>query len=315
MSIIATLLGLGIGVFRNLGTSDRLATGQIQDAMRQARLFALRESAPASVVIDPERGEVYGLGLRAVGNWHFEDERGSGWPVPARHDPDGLVEGGVIGAALAVREGQELAIPEPPTRFDSPYGFGLDVYVKPTGPARPMTVLERPGCWAVRLDADDRLEVSVLLQDGKAPEELRRTTDVHLPASRFSRLSVVCDGRSLHVAVDDARVGQDTLFDRPRLMMVEPGAPVRSGTGPAAFRGVFDELRLAAVVAGEHEPLPGDITLEDGPRLVRIDRFGHLDPSLHHAPVVVSLLSGDPPRRSSVEFGLLGGVRTWTDTP
>jgi hypothetical protein len=318
MSIIASLLGLGIGVFNNLATDDRLASGQIQDAMRAARLFALREGAPASVVIDPSAdGEsvVYGLGLRSVGNWHFEDEVGSGWPVPARHDPDGLIGRGVIGSALEVREGHELAIPEPPTRLDSPFGFGLDVYVRPSGTSRPMTLLERPGCWAVRLDGDDLLEVSVMLEDGKEPEEHRRTTNMRLSPDRFSRLTVVCDGRSLHIAVDGARVGQDTRFDRPRRLSVSRGSPVRSGAGFEAFEGAFDELRLGAVVAGENEPLPAEVVLEGGPRLVRLDRFGHLDPAHHRAPVVVSFLSGVPPKRTSVEFGLLGSVRTWSETP
>jgi hypothetical protein len=319
MSIIATLLGLGIGVFNNLATDDRLASGQIQDAMRAARLFALREGAPASVVIDPGSDDgdsvVYGLGLRSVGNWHFEDELGSGWPVPARHAPDGLIGQGVIGSALEVTRGQELAIPEPPARLDSPFGFGLDVYVRPSGEARPMTLLERPGCWAVRLDGDDLLEVSVLLEDGKEAEEHRRTTNVRLPPDRFSRLTVVCDGRSLHIAVDGTRVGQDTRFDRPRRLAISKGSPVRSGAGLQAFEGAFDELRLGAVVTGEHEPLPAEVVLEGGPRLVRLDRFGHLDPAHHRSPVVVSFTSGVPPQRTSVEFGLLGSVRTWTDTP
>lgn len=319
MSIIATLLGLGIGVFSNLATGDRLASGQIQDAMRAARLFALREGAPASVVIEPGEGTgegtVYGLGLRAVGNWHFEDDRGSGWPVLARHDPDALITDGVIGSALRIADGQGLVIVDLPARFDSPHGFGLDVYVRPSGAARPMTLLERPGCWTVRLDSEDLLEVTVMLQDGKQVEEHRRITSVRLPADRFSRLTVVCDGLTLHIAVDGARVGQDTRFARPRLLAVSRGAPVRVGVGMDAFEGDLDELRLAAVVSAEHEPLPAEVMLEGGPRLVRIDRFGHLDPAHHRAPVVVSFLSGVPPRRTSIEFGLLGSVRSWRSSP
>jgi hypothetical protein len=319
MTIIATLLGLGVGVFNNLATADRLASGQVQDAMRAARLFALREGAPASVVIDPGEGPgygvVYGLGLRSVGNWHFEDENGSGWPVPARHDPDSLIEDGVIGSALSVGVGQGLAISDPPARLDSPFGFGLDVYVRPEGEARPMTLLERPGCWAVRLDGEDLLEVTVMLENGKELEEHRRSTTARLPRDRFSRLTVVCDGRSLHIAIDGTRVGVDTRFDRRRQVAVSRGSPVRSGLGIEAFVGAFDELRLGAVITGEHEPLPAEVTLEGAARMLRLDRFGHLDPAHHSAPVVVSFLSGVPQRRTSVEFGLLGSVRTWTSTP
>lgn len=316
MVIVATLLGLGVGAFRNLSTADRVASLQIKDALRAARQFALRESAPASVVVEPEAGVVYGIGLRTVGNWHFEDAEGSGWPTTARHDPDALLRQGVIGSALSVTGESELSIPDLPAGFDSPWGFGVDVFVRPDGDARPMTLLERPGSWALRLDEDDALEVAVMLAASPQPEEFRRTLPgVRLAADRFTRLTVVCDGRVLHVAADGARVGEDSVFDRPRRMAVTPRVPLGTGRGPTRFRGALDELRIASVVRGEDDPLPAEIVLDGKAQVVHLDAFGHLDPHWHAAPVTVSFRYGDPPVRTVVEFGLLGTVRSWTERP
>jgi type II secretory pathway pseudopilin PulG len=316
MVIVATLLGLGVGAFRNLSTADRVAALRIKDALRAARQFALRESAPASVVVEPEAGVVYGLGLRTVGNWHFEDDAGTGWPTAARYDAAGLLRGGVIGSALAVTDESGLSIPDLPDSFDSPWGFGVDVYVRPEQEVRPMTLLERPGSWALRLDADDALEVSVYLAAEPQVEEFRRTLpEVRLAPDRFTRLTVVCDGRVLHVAVDGARAGDDTVFERPRRLAVVRRVPIGTGHGPARFRGALDELRVEAVVRGTDDPLPQEIVLDGKAQVVHLDAFGHLDPHWHAAPVLVAFRYGEPPVRTVVEFGLLGTVRSWTERP
>jgi hypothetical protein len=316
MVIVASLLGLGVGAFRNLSTADRVAAMRIKDALRAARQFARRESAPASVVVEPEAGVVYGLGLRTVGNWHFEDAAGTGWPTEARHEPDALLRDGVIGSALRVTDESCLVIPDLPASFDSPWGFGVDVHLRPESDVRPMTLLERPGAWTLRLDEDDALEVSVMLASEPHDQEFRRTLpEVRLPSDRFTRLTVVCDGRVLHVAVDGVRAGDDTVFDQPRRLAVARRVPLGTGDGPGRFRGALDELRIESVVRGGDDPLPQEIVLDGKTQVVHLDAFGHLDPHWHAAPVTVSFRYGEPPVRTVVEFGLLGAVRSWTEAP
>ena len=93
-----------------------------------------------------------------------------------------------------------------------------------------------------------------------------------------------------------------------------PSAVVRTGEGPTRLRGRIDELRLLSVVIGPHEPLPGDVTLLGEARRVHLDAFGRLDRSHHSGPVSIDFeLAGDPPRRTAVELGLLGTVRTVTE--
>jgi hypothetical protein len=316
MAIIATLMGIGVGVFDNLATSDRVAAGQISDALRAARLFAVRESAPASVVVSPEDGEVFGLGLRAAGNWHFEDEDGSGWPVPARHDPGALIPHGVLGYAVAITDQSELQIPDLPGTFDSPDGFGVDVWVRPDAEPRPMLLLQRPGSWSLGLDGEGQLEVTLWLVARPSPEESRHTLKgLRLPSDRFSHVGVVFDGRRLRVTLDGLPAGEDTDFGQPRRLVTPPDAPLRTGNGSDRFRGAIDELRVASVVAGDHKPLPADVRVEGGAQVLHLDALGHLDPGYHRAPVVLSFLTGEPPLRTSVEFGLLGTVRTWNTRP
>ena len=316
ISILGVLLGLGVGVYGSLATPDALATERIRDAVRAARLLAQREGAPASVIVDPARGDIYALGLHAAGNWHFEDDAGTGWPVPARHSPDSLVPQGVIGSALHVAEDGELVIPELPASVDSPDGFGIEGCFQPEPEPRPMTLLERPGLWALRLDDEDQLEVSVYLDAKPAPEEFRRTVpEAHLPPGRFTRIAVVFDGRTLQVDADGRRCGEDTRLTAPRLMARAQRPPLRAGEGLPRFRGLVDEIRLWAISPEQHAALPADVTLLGAPRVLHLDPQGRLDPDFHGAPEVVSFTWGQPVRRTNVEIGVLGALRTWTDTP
>jgi hypothetical protein len=138
---------------------------------------------------------------------------------------------------------------------------------------------------------------------------------VRLPSDRFTRLTVVCDGRVLHVAVDGVRAGDDTVFDQPRRLAVARRVPLGTGDGPGRFRGALDVLRIESVVRGGDDPLPQEIVLDGETQVVHLDAFGHLDPHWHAAPVTVSFRYGEPPVRTVVEFGLLGTVRSWTEAP
>jgi hypothetical protein len=315
MAIIGTLLGMGVGVFSNLGRADRQAAGQIKDALRAARLFALQSSAPAAVVVDPPHGEIFGLGLAPVGNWHFEDDAGTGWPVAARHAADALLADGVLGSALGIAGEDALMITELPGRFDSPHGFGVDVFLRPDREPRPMTLLERPGSWSLRLDEESQLEVRLVLQSKPNPEEFRLTLPVSLPAERYTQVTVVFDGRVLHVALDGRRVGEDTLFATPRLLQTAPGAPLRTGREEERYRGAIDELAVSSVIEGDHRPLPADVALEGALRVLRFDAQGHLDPDWHRTPERITFRHGSPEQRTFIELGQLGTVRSWTESP
>ena len=316
MAIVASLLGIGVGAFSRLATPERIAAGQLLDAVRGARQLARAANAPAAVVVDPVAGDVYAVGQAAVGNWHFESLDGAGWPVPASHEGAALDPLGIIGSALDLRTGEGLVVRDLPPGADSPAGFGLDGWWRPLAEPRPMTLLERPGVFRLALDEEDRLEVTVHLVSEPHPEEFRRTCEgVHLPADRFTRLSVTCDGRTLHVAVDGATVGVDTAFERPRAVATAPGVALWSGERLALFRGWLDELRLASVRALDHRPLPPEVQLDGPARILRLDAFGRLDAAFHGGPERIGFVTGEPPFRAGVEVGLFGHVEAWSERP
>ncbi len=316
ITLLGALLGLGLGAWGALAAPDMLAAGRIRDALRAARLAAQREGLPSAVVVDPAAGAVYALGLRAAGNWHFEDDEGSGWPVPARHAAGALRPDGVLGSALVLRDEAELLVPDLPPAAGGPEGFGVEVWLAPEAEPRPMTLLERQGAWQLRLDEDGVLQVSVWLDARPAPEELRRAVpEAQLPPGRLTRLAVLFDGRSLHVAVDGRRCGEDTRLPAPRRLAAAGGGALRSGKGLERLRGSLDELRLFTVSAEAAGALPVEARLLGAPRVLHLDAAGRLDPAFHGGPEVVGFEWGDPARRTFVELGLLGSVRDWTEGP
>lgn len=309
MTILSVLFGIGIGAFRKLARPEQLATARIKEALRAAVLFAKSEGAPATVSVLPEENAVAAFGLRSVGNWHFEDDAGTGWPLAAVHDPDSLVWDGALGQALRLGSGSPLSLPNPPPSFDSPYGFGLDVFVRPRASPRPLTVLERAGLWRLALDGSDNLQVTLQLLGESGPEEIRHDVPGgRLPSTRFSRVTVVFDGRALTVSVDGARLGQDLLFPTARRLAQNPGVAITSGRAPNGFQGDLDELRLLSVVGTDRADLPQEVELLGAARLLRFDGSGHLDPAWHRTPVQVRFRYGEPLQEASVEVGLLGTV-------
>lgn len=311
MTILSVLFGIGVGAFRKLARPDRMAISQIKEALRSARLFARSEGAPASVSVQPAENAVAAFGLRTVGNWHFEDDTGTGWPFDAVYDPGSLDPDGALGSALRLDSGTPLALPSPPPSFDSPYGFGIDVYVRPLDAPRPMTLLERAGMWSMGLDAEGSLVVSLQLVGPDGPQQVRHVASgASPPPDVFSRVTVQFDGRTLSIALDGARVGEDLAFDEPRRLVLNHGVSISTGRSPEAYRGALDELRLLSVVATDQALLPPEVQLLGGAQLLRIDAAGHLDPAWHRTPMTITLEHGDPPRRSVVEVGLLGTVRS-----
>lgn len=328
MAIVSALFGIGVGVFHKLNRPEQMAARVVTDTLRSARLFARAETAPSSVVVRPAAGEVTSMGLRTVGNWHFEDVAGTGWPFDAVHPSTALIAEGAVGSGLRLDGGDELSLPSPPGTFDSPFGFLVEVSLRPAADRRPMTILERRNVWTLDLDDDDVLRVSLHVEapDGTAPagtspvstSDGGRTSarlSVHeIPGARlsstdWSRVLVLFDGRALHVTVNGRRAGDDVVFDAPLRLARNPGVSIGTGAEVVRYRGLMDELRIGSVIVGERQPLPTEVLLEGVDRVLHFDAFGRLDPAWHRGPVEISFLHGEPARRSLVEVGLLGTVR------
>lgn len=318
MAILSALLGIGVGAFRSLARPEQTALQQVKGALRKARLFARAEGVPASVVIQPARGQLFTVAMRTVGNWHFEDMAGTGWPRDADHLEGRILPDGALGAALALTGSAQLEIGDLPASSNSPHGFGVDVYVQPALEGRPMTLLERSGSWALELNREDLLTVRLFLLDTSDSESTVKEFVHEVPAARLSsdhlsRLTVVFDGRTLRVALLGARIEADTLFESPQELVNVPTVPVTTGVVPRQFRGVLDELRLASVIQGDPILLPEEVALEGSQAVVHVDAAGHLDPAWHRTPIRIQFQHGEPLQRTVVEYGLLGGLSNWNE--
>src|SRR5262245_23696269 len=87
LSIIGVLMGISIGALRNAVPARAIARAAVLDALRQARLFAMQENAPALVRLDTipdEPPTVTAIGKTTVGTWHLEGDDLDGFPQAAR---------------------------------------------------------------------------------------------------------------------------------------------------------------------------------------------------------------------------------------
>jgi len=320
MVIMAALFGIGVGAFRSVARPERIAGQQLLDALRTTRLLARGSGEAASLLVFPAEGTLVTLSMAAVGNWHFEDDQGSGWPFDAQHPLAARVPSPVLGTALELSGEATLVLPAPPASFDAPAGFGLEVWLQPAAGPRPMTLLERPGLWSLALTEADVLEITLWLQpDTDDPGQASGTVFRHevptapLLPDRMRCLELAFDGRTLRVAVDGRRVEPDTRFPEPRRLARAPHAAILSGTAPHQYRGLLDELRLSVAVAGDPVLLPEEVQLEGGDQVLRLDASGQPDPAWHSAPFRIGFVHGAVPRRTLVECGLLGTLQTWEE--
>jgi prepilin-type N-terminal cleavage/methylation domain-containing protein len=74
MSLIALLLGLGLGVFSNLDMGDRVAVSSVHNVIRSAHNTSVAMLAPTRVRIDAKARTLRAEGLQIVGTWHLEGE-------------------------------------------------------------------------------------------------------------------------------------------------------------------------------------------------------------------------------------------------
>jgi hypothetical protein len=150
------------------------------------------------------------------------------------------------------------------------------------------------------------------LRGPEGPQQVRHLVEgALLPADVFTQLTVLFDGATLSVSLDGVRVGDDLGFPEPRLLVLNQGISIGTGEPPSAFRGTLDELRVLSVVTTQQALLPPEVQLVGAPVLLRIDASGHLDPAWHRTPMTITIEHDDPPRRSAVEVGLLGTVRSF----
>ncbi|MFP4055729.1 MAG: LamG-like jellyroll fold domain-containing protein [Candidatus Brocadiia bacterium] len=345
MGLIVLLLLVGVGLYYriNRGFALRAAVSGIESALRGARAFAVHERGRTVVVLEPEpQGafdppveRIYALGKRTVSYWHFESEQFEGTTLAGALGQEGTLEGGATHAPGKIGDALLLDGSSAHVSVQSPYldqireGVTAEAYVRPdpldlsAGAVLPVASKRADGgsqafALALRYSPSDtqdlfRLEGSVTTENGAIQDHTAavvhagRWTHVGLAYDREGPgIVLTVDGRELELAAGATGSGR----------LVPNTAPLRIGRdGADHFQGRIDELKVAALVAGEVYEFPKNTEVRvdtgtvDGLRPgVYFDDQGKLDPRAHGRIVRFRVESRTDQLRRVVQVNWLGGV-------
>ncbi len=321
LSILALLMSISIGFFRRSIPSRDVARNAILDALRQARLFAVSENAPAAVRLDPGSDgswpTVAALGRKTVAGWHLEESDLDGWPAAAHGAGFDVEPRGALGHAVRLSDSEPswLDFGNAPA-FDSLDGFALEFFVKVAQPRNQVLFSKGKGL-LLRSEADGGLtaQIRVLGHDEKGePKPAFHSVSSEatvLDPSRFVKVAVSFDGVQLRVSGDDAVVAELVLQARSEFLP-DRDATLVCGSIDQPAGLALDEVKWG-IFAGDLQELR-DVELAPGPRQVRFGPDGALDPRFHSGPAELCLLtpSGDREKKSLqtwIRIGMLGDVR------
>ncbi len=352
MTVMAVMLGLGVGLFANLGFEARGTSGIVKTLVRTTREEAVRTGLPARVDFDAQQGDVRGFFFQVIGSWHFETgyrehkrtsepgrssppsnagatwgfDSGAGLNVTARQ---AKVEtrGGYPGGFLRFEPKGKLVIDTLGSNtFMTDVGFAVSFAIRPQQGTDGVLV-RRAEAYEVRASANGQLRASIALAESygdageqRAAGEMRLITPERvLVPGKWSRVTLVFDGRLGQLLVDGRRVARDDRLVRLSTR-VRPLSTITFG-GSGAFD--LDDVRLYDCAE------QGPIELPEGAKLVlfgadearprpRLSVFftadGFLDPIAHRVPLEFAVeldARGESatPRQDRYRVGLLGSLQ------
>ncbi|MDP6539162.1 MAG: hypothetical protein QF903_00610 [Planctomycetota bacterium] len=315
MTLIAVVLGIGLGSLATLDLGARASVGVVQSTLRQANNWAVARRAPARVRIDPSRGVLRAEGMDVIGTWHFEKlpPRGAfrldGSVVGAE-----LVEDGFIGKALTFHglepgARHEVEVQRDPS-YDITTGFQVHCVLRPEKVASGQVL--RLGS-SVGIDVTSRLGLDVFFsaertdeygQPVAAGKAALETPPGVLRPDRWNRITVSYNTSELVVFVEGVAVAR--VEEQARVAAID--GPLVLGGGRRPWPGSVDNLVITAVGTEEEIVLPGDTSFPaDTPTEIVFAAGGGLDRTVHDQPVRIVVEFADG-RRRSVQVNLFGTV-------
>jgi hypothetical protein len=319
LSILGLLMGISIGAFRRSIPVRDLARNAVLDSLRQARLFAIAENAPATVRLLPGGDEswptVAALGRRTVAGWHLEGSELDGWPEAARGG--GLVDEprGALGHAVRLSDREPSWVDFGGTAaFDSTDGFALEFFVK-VDALRNQVLFTKGKGLQLRGESDGGLtaQVQVMGKDEQGQPrpafQSASSEGAVLVPGRFVKVAVTFDGVQLRVTGDDVVVAE-LVLPAPAAFVPDRGAALQCGSTDAPAALALDEVKWG-VFAGDAQEMR-DVEIGPGDRNVRFGPDGALDPRFHQGPAQICLLTtagpDKPPLETWIRIGMLGDV-------
>jgi prepilin-type N-terminal cleavage/methylation domain-containing protein len=315
LTIMAILLGIGLGVFARLDFGDRAASSLVESTIRSAHNWAVARQAPARVTIDAANGTIRAEGQHLIGTWHFES-----MPIQGAFGLDGLSSGGQLvddgfqGKALSFVGEPAHSRVEIPVQHDPSYdlraGFavrcalrveaGQGGAVLKIGDSVGLETNEEAAVkgWILAEGVDDQGNVQ---KGGKIPIE---TPPLALPPARWAQVEFRYDRRRMQLLVNSTVLAE--VRETAPVWKIE--SPLVISPGNAAFPGAIDSLVISAVGGEEEHRLPRNVAFAKGaPREILFAPGGELDRFAHREPVHLAL-EFDDGRQVAMQVNLYGTV-------
>ncbi|MBK9384109.1 MAG: prepilin-type N-terminal cleavage/methylation domain-containing protein [Planctomycetes bacterium] len=283
MAILATLFGLGTGLFSSISVGARGAVGMVRSLLRATREQAVSSQTPARLELDATRGRATGYHFLDIGQWHFESSLEKSWPADPQgsppptagpfwgYDSGAAIElqasgvraeqsGGAPGGYAAFESGGRLVYPLAGRRaFQTDDGFGIAFSARLPEEASGLLAL-RPRSFELALTRRGGLLGRVFLASRPGEEEEGRTASrpageltlksgpgVVVP-ERWMRLELDFDGRVARLLVDGRVVAREIL-SAPARLAVNDGSDLLIGEGLSNAWDLDDlELRRIASI-------------------------------------------------------------------
>ena len=291
ISLIAVLLGMGLGIFARIDLADRVAVSQVQSVIRSAHNWSIAREAPSRVVIDEKARTIRAEGLLVVGTWHFETFEGA-FGIDAAQYGGELVANGFQGKALSFagqpsRSRVDISI-QGRSEYDFARGFSLRCAVRSAGPHGGM-LYDVGGCMGLDTSDDGAIrawftperidELGATSRGGRIP--LATNRGLLLP-DRWAMVELQYDRGHFRILVDGELAAE-----------VVESAPVSKITGPFVlspgdrpFPGAIDSLVVSVVASEEVSELPRGVSFAKGaPEEILFTSGGRLDRARHKEPV------------------------------
>ncbi len=316
MSLLALVLGGGLGLFAALDVGKRQAAGVVRNVVRSAENTAIARSAPARVRIDRAAGTIQAESLLVVGTYHFEGRSLAGFGPEGKTEPELFSEAGFVGAAFhpAGKLGSTAEIPlarDPACDFT--HGFALECAlfregessgrVLTLGSGEPPTLaLELNGSGALRARFRSRLGDAT--SDKGGGQVVLQTEAGLVPVGRWMRVGMLYDRERFVVSLDGSPVASQAEHS----FVWKTDGPLVLSDRTLPFPGKIDNLVLSAMVAGEPGVLPDSVRFTaDTPGRIEFLSGGGLNRRFHADPPRIGLEYADGSRQV-IRVGFYGTV-------
>lgn len=319
LGLAAFLMTMGATLFLGAGqgTAFRQAVSDVTALVSTVRDAS--STTPATLVLDPEAGEVSARTARPVQELHFDpipQEDGDfdvhngigGYDCtfnPANIDPTGGRVGG--GLKLGPNETVDCGNYSP---YDVTDGFSVVLYVKPRTRATG-TLVDKGQAFTISLAGPTRLVVRIGVDSKAGPEVVERSVTIPaVPAGEWLGIHVSYDRQTLTTATDHGYgpVRRDHYSEtRP----LRPDANANLVIGGRSFDGTIDDFTFSAILSNEPIRMPADVVLLGEPRMIQFVG-GRLDEAAH--PINETITMQYQTRVNTLVIGRSGLVQDLIDT-